>query len=120
MDKIKTIHIITEQTRFKILQLLSEHHYCVRAISKKLNISESAVSQHMSILKKHNVVYGEKIGYQMHYKVNSQLLINLISDSLEYIKQFNIDIKIPIDCSCEFSDECIRNNISNKGDKQNE
>ena len=34
------LHILTEPTRFKMLTLLCEHGYCVKALSKKMGISE--------------------------------------------------------------------------------
>lgn len=109
MDAVQIIHTITEPTRFKLLQLLFEHHYCVRALSKKLNISESAVSQHMRILKKHQVVYGVKIGYQVHYQVDKQLISTLLGEVLQQISQYpTAETEISRDCSCEFISECIR------------
>lgn len=110
MDPFETIHIITEPTRFRLLQLLFEHHYCVRALSKKLNITESAVSQHMRILKKYQVVYGVKIGHQVHYRVDRQLIISLLSGLLQQISQYQAATEITKDlsCSCEFISECIK------------
>ena len=49
MDYVQIIHIITEETRFHLLQLLLKHHYCVKALSKKLGISEPAISQQIRI-----------------------------------------------------------------------
>lgn len=106
MDPIKTIHIITEPTRFRLIQILFEHHYCVKALAKKLNISESAVSQHMRILKKHQVVYGVKRGYQIHYLVNKELISSLFAEILEKISQYPDEVEISCDCSCEFISEC--------------
>ena len=109
MDAIQIIHTITEPTRFRLLQLLFEHHYCVRALSKKLNISESAVSQHMRILKKYQVVYGVKIGYQVHYQVDKQLISTLLGEVLQQFSQYpTAATEISRDSSCEFISECIR------------
>ena len=110
MDKIKILHIITEQTRFKLLQLLFEHHYCVKALSKKLNISEPAVSQHIRVLKKHDIVTGVKIGYQVHYQVNKTLIVSILTELLQNISQYPEEVKITKDwnCTCEFISECIR------------
>lgn len=109
MDAIQIIHTITEPTRFRLLQLLFEHHYCVRALSQKLNISESAVSQHMRILKKYQVVYGVKIGYQVHYQVDKQLISTLLGEVLQQFSQYpTAATEISRDCSCEFISECIR------------
>ena len=72
MDDVKLIHVITDETRFRLLQLLIKHNFCVKTLSKKLGISEPAVSQQIGILKQYKLITGVKIGYQMHYRVNSK------------------------------------------------
>ena len=37
--------------RFYLLQLMSERGYCVRALARRSQLSESAVSQHLKILR---------------------------------------------------------------------
>ena len=83
MDPITILHIITDPTRYRILELLMERHYCVRAISKKLGISEPAVSQQMNLLKKAGVITGTKMGYHMHYLVN----IDLVKETINQFAQ---------------------------------
>ena len=56
-----------EGTRLKIFKALLERKCCVRSLSRKLGISESAVSQHMKVLKSAGLVTGEKFGYHTHY-----------------------------------------------------
>ena len=56
-----------EPMRLKIYQALLERKHCVHSLSKKLGISESAISQHMKVMKDAGLVYGEKYGYHTHY-----------------------------------------------------
>ena len=56
-----------EPMRLKIYQTLLERKHCVRSLSKKLGISESAISQHMKVMKEAGLVSGEKFGYHTHY-----------------------------------------------------
>lgn len=65
---------IAEPTRFKIVQLLQEHHHCSRSLALSLGISESAVSQHMSMLKQQRVVMYFRHGYHVHYVLNPDAL----------------------------------------------
>jgi DNA-binding transcriptional ArsR family regulator len=44
----------------------------VNALSRKLNITQPAVSQHLRILKQANLVIPEKKGYFVHYAVNTE------------------------------------------------
>ncbi|WP_034600055.1 ArsR/SmtB family transcription factor [Lacrimispora aerotolerans] len=104
MDPITIVHIITDPTRYKILTLLMERHFCVRAVSKKLGISEPAVSQQMNILKKAGVITGSKMGYHMHYTVNTDLVNDMIRQFAEgftsgYKKEAETE-----ECICEY--EC--------------
>lgn len=108
------IHVITEPTRFHILKMLFQHHYCVRVLSKKLGISESAVSQHMNVLKKYDIVRGKKIGYQMHYLINQQLLLKITDDFRSQLAQYQASDTVSDDCSCEYLSECIRRDSKKK------
>jgi len=47
MEITKILKAMADDTRFRILILLLQHNYCVRALSRKLELSESAISQHI-------------------------------------------------------------------------
>ena len=110
MNDVEMIHVMTDETRYQLLQLLMKHHYCAKALSKKLGISEPAISQQIRILKQYQLITGVKIGYQMHYRVNSER----ISSAMARIsKQIMMCPTLPelfndSDCSCEFEAECIK------------
>lgn len=110
MDPIQIIHILTDQTRFRLLQLLLEHHYCVKALSRKLGISESAVSQHMRLLKQCELVEGVKIGYQTHYQINRERIVSLLDALSQQISEYPLHTAIQkdFDCSCEYISDCIK------------
>lgn len=107
---ISILHMITEPTKFQIIQLLMQHNYCVRALSKKLGISEPAVSQQLNMLKKSGIVSGRKIGYQMHYQVNISLIEESVNILLSCFRKKSTLPDVDADCSCEFASECIRYN----------
>lgn len=112
MEAAQIIHIITDRTRFRLLQLLLEHHYCVKALAKKLGISEPAVSQHMRVLKKYQIVQGVKIGYQTHYQIDREKIFILLNELLQQISLYPLVTTISKDweCSCEYNLECIKRN----------
>lgn len=78
------LKVLGDANRLKLIQLLMEHNYCVTALSKSLSITEAAVSQHLRILRKYEIVTGEKRGYYTHYVVNRSKL-NEIALSLQAI-----------------------------------
>ncbi len=63
-----------DKNRYNIICLLLENHYCVGALANRLNISQAAVSQHLQVLRKVGLVWGEKRGYWTHYLVNKKAL----------------------------------------------
>ena len=109
-NDIKIVHILTEPSRYKILMLLLSNHYCIKALAKKLNISESAVSQHMKCLKNANLVQGARIGYQVHYIANKKYIISILKKMTQELKTYPDDdeIKEGWNCSCEFIHECVQ------------
>lgn len=108
MDYIRVLHIITDPTRYQILCLLMERHYCVRAISKKLGISAPAVSQQMNILKKSGIITGKRIGYYMHYLVNIDLITQIFQQFAKDINASNASQISERECICEYECECGR------------
>ena len=79
MDE-KILKALGEPKRFLLLQLMSERSYCVRALARKSRLSESAVSQHLKILREAGLVYGVKKGYYTHYGLDKEVLGNVISE----------------------------------------
>lgn len=78
MDELM-LKAIGEPKRFLLLQLMAERGYCVRALARKSCLSESAVSQHLKILREAGLVYGVKKGYYTHYCLDKNALGAFIS-----------------------------------------
>ncbi|MBS7528384.1 winged helix-turn-helix transcriptional regulator [Fusibacter paucivorans] len=74
---IERFKALGDETRFKIFLLLAENQICVRGLANKLGISESAVSQHLKVLREAGLIVGEKVGYFTHYKVQKGVLKEL-------------------------------------------
>lgn len=82
MDLSIVLKSLADENRLRIVKILSEKKYCVRALSRELGISESAVSQHIRILKKAGLLEaGDRKGYNIHYAVRKDVLADL-SDEL--------------------------------------
>lgn len=69
---------LADPTRLKIVRCLCHHRdpdaICVNALAGILGITQSAVSQHLRILKSIGLVTGERRGYHIHYSVNCAAL----------------------------------------------
>lgn len=76
----KILKALGEPKRFLLLQLMSKRSYCVRALARKSELSESAVSQHLKILREAGLVCGIKKGYYTHYRLDKDVLGTVISE----------------------------------------
>lgn len=73
MQKLaKVFKALSDTNRLKIFILLSKRTLCVNALVNHLAISQSAVSQHLRVLREAGLVNSEKRGYWMHYSANKQ------------------------------------------------
>jgi len=74
MEPIALFKALSDETRFKLLQILLTRDLCVGALAYHLKMSEAAVSQHLKQLRKVGLVKGEKRGYWTHYMVEKNRL----------------------------------------------
>ena len=76
----KTLKALGDPKRFLLLKIMSERGYCVGALAESTGLSESAVSQHLKILREAGLVYGVKRGYYTHYCVDKEALGRVIAE----------------------------------------
>ena len=108
--------VLADETRYRLIVLLLEHDYCVSELARILAVSESAVSQHLKILKDAGLLYGERRGYFMHYAIDRERLRELARDlqklaSMERVERTESDrgcvcTKNGDDCSAEVKFFC--------------
>lgn len=81
MDRLlKGLKALAHETRLRLIHILLTQDLCGRALSRRLNISEAAVSQHIKILREVGLVAGEKRGYWVHYSVQREVLEQIIGE----------------------------------------
>ena len=78
-ELIEILKALSDPTRMKIVRILRNqgHSLCVNALANRLGVTQSAVSQHLRILKQAGIVSGERDGYFVHYEVNRERLKQL-------------------------------------------
>lgn len=81
----KILKALGDSKRYQLLQLMSRRSYCVRALAQSSELSESAVSQHLKVLREAGLVYGVKRGYYTHYCVDKDALAAVISELQQLI-----------------------------------
>lgn len=103
---INKFKALGDETRFKIFLLLSEKQICVKGLANALGISESAVSQHIKVLKNADLLKGKKVGYYIHYQVQKTVLIELqgiigaLAEDVTKLEETKIELNVMnFDCT---------------------
>ncbi|MFQ5886631.1 MAG: ArsR/SmtB family transcription factor, partial [Anaerolineae bacterium] len=73
-DSAELFKILAADTRLEIIELLKAGPQRVNDIAATLGVSQSAVSQHLRILKQAALVRGEREGYYIPYSLNEEAL----------------------------------------------
>ena len=77
MNLVAAFKALGDENRMLLLRLLLRRNSCVRALSRQLDISEAAVSQHLKVLREAELIIPEKHGYFTHYTVNREAFAEL-------------------------------------------
>ena len=84
MDEVEKLaeifKALSDPTRLRLIKLLSEcssqpgncggRSLCVNALTNNLGVTQSAVSQHLRILRQVGLVRGERHGQKVHYSLD--------------------------------------------------
>ena len=66
--------LLSVDKRIEIIEYLKKGDMNVNALADKLGISQSAVSQHLRVLKAAGLVKDQRKGYWVHYSLNREAL----------------------------------------------
>ena len=96
----KTFQALSDTNRIRILKMLEVRHLCVCEITEILNLANSTVSKHLSILRDAEFILDEKDGKWVNYFLNDSKnnvyvtkLLPLVSDWLPDDKVITDDCK---------------------------
>ena len=74
MKKIAEFYkALGDETRLKIIQMLSEQEMCVCEIIDKLDMSQPAISHHLKILRQAGIVKDSREGKWIYYSLNGEV-----------------------------------------------
>lgn len=77
---------LSEQTRLRILMLLTHGELCVCDIMAVLDEPQSKVSRHLAYLKHSGLIQGKRVGAWMHYSVKDSL-DGLVKAHVDFLKE---------------------------------
>ncbi len=73
--------------RIKILQALEHEEMCVCDLAAFLEVSESAVSHQLRLLRQLQLVANRRQGAVLYYRLNDEIASSLLALGLEYVKE---------------------------------
>ena len=86
-DLAELFKIFGDGTRVKILYALLEAELCVCDIAKLLEVSQSAVSHQLRVLKTSKLVKFRKEGKTVFYSLADEHVIRILSQGMEHIME---------------------------------
>ncbi len=75
---------LADSTRLKIVINIFDNSKSVSTISKELNITQSAVSHQLQMLKLYDIVKAERRGKEVYYSLNDYHIKNIIEQVLNH------------------------------------
>ena len=93
-EQVALFGALADPTRLKLVKLLCrqcpENALCVNAKASILDVTQSAVSQHLRVLKSVGLVKAQRRGYHVHYSVSQERIEQcreLVAEALSLGKQ---------------------------------
>ncbi|HIE43362.1 MAG TPA: transcriptional regulator [Candidatus Omnitrophica bacterium] len=83
----ETFGILSDSTRIKVIFALSKRELCVCDISNLLNISISAISHQLRILRNARLVKYRKEGKMVFYSLDDEHISILFNEGLKHIRE---------------------------------
>ncbi|MCH5162457.1 MAG: helix-turn-helix transcriptional regulator [Clostridiales bacterium] len=86
-DMAELFKVFGDSTRTKILAALDESEMCVCCISAILNMSVSAVSHQLRILRHSKLVKTRRVGKEIYYSLDDVHVGEIFEKALEHVKE---------------------------------
>jgi DNA-binding transcriptional ArsR family regulator len=84
LSVLAKIQALSNETRFKIVDLVREREMAAGTIARRFKLTRPAVSQHIAILREAGLLDERRVGAQRHYVVRSEAFDELAA----YIEGF--------------------------------
>lgn len=84
-DVAELFKVFGDSTRTKILAALFNHELCVCDIGRVVNMTKSAVSHQLKVLKNFNLVKARKQGKEVFYSLADEHVVLIYKMALEHI-----------------------------------
>lgn len=83
----ETFRMLGDTTRVRILDAISTSERCVQDIARLIELSESAVSHQLRLLRGHRLVRARREGRQVFYALDDHHIVGLFAQGLEHVRE---------------------------------
>ncbi len=84
--KASIFQTLSHPTRIAILEVLRDGELSARAIQEKLGVEQANLSQHLAILRSHQIVANRKEGNQVFYSIRNPVLVEVLDVMRRYFQ----------------------------------
>lgn len=82
----QTFKALSDPTRLRILNLLSEHEYPVNEIAARLSLLQSTVSHQLRFLKNLRLVKYRREGTSLYYSIDDEHVVDLLRQAIGHAR----------------------------------
>ncbi|MDI6601197.1 MAG: metalloregulator ArsR/SmtB family transcription factor [Thermoanaerobacteraceae bacterium] len=90
---VRVLKALGHPVRYKIIKYLFEGPKCVCKLNENIEFSQSNLSQHLRILKDAGLVTCEKKGLNIHYRLSSEEVKDIIASTEKFVSDYVKDIR---------------------------
>ena len=87
LDLAELFKVFGDSTRIRILFVLFEAEVCVCDLAQGLNMTQSAVSHQLAILKRSKLVKSRREGKSVFYSLADEHVRTIVSQGMEHIEE---------------------------------
>ena len=84
-DASRLLKALANEQRLLIVCLLASGEHSVTELNDRLDLSQSALSQHLAVLRAHQVISERREGRNVYYHLNNPELAHWLADGLNFV-----------------------------------
>ena len=85
-DEVRVFKALSDPNRIRILKMMLERELCLCEVREVLNLSNSTVSKHLSILRDAGLVLDSKNGKWVNFRINDKADQHLVRSAIRMVE----------------------------------
>lgn len=90
---VKIFKALGHPIRYKIVKFLYDGPKCVCKLNEDIEFSQANLSQHLKILREAGILSSEKVGMNIHYRISSEEIKNIIDSVDKFVRSYTDNSK---------------------------